>query len=135
MLLTRECDYGIRTIRALGGGEKRTVQAICEEELIPGQYAYKILKKLERAGFVVSIRGREGGYQLTRSLSEITLYDIIIAIDDKLTINECLKEGKDCARNPDDGPCVVHRELDRIQTLMIAEMKRNTVLELVKNTN
>ena len=131
MFLTKECDYGIRTIRALADGEKKTVESICVLEHIPVQYAYKILKKLERAGFVQSIRGRDGGYQLVKPLHQITLYGIVSAIDENLLLNECLLETSTCIRNDPNEPCTVHIELERIQEILIAEMQRHTVQDLV----
>jgi len=131
MFLTKECDYGIRVIRALAGEEKKTVETISALEHIPDQYAYKILKKLEHAGFVRSIRGRDGGYQLAKPLNAITLYDVASAISEKLFLFECLREGNSCSRNPPDHPCTVHVEFKRIQELLIHEMRRKTIEGLV----
>ena len=132
MFLTKECDYGVRIIRALSGGEKKIVETICETEHIPGQYAYKILKKLERAGLVQSIRGRNGGYLLQRPLSQITLLDIVSAIDSNLYVNECLREGHDCVNNRET-PCTVHIEFERIQLAMQAEMSQTSMQILIDN--
>ena len=132
MFLTRECDYGVRTIRALACGEKKTVKTICEMEEIPDQYAYKILKKLEHAKLVQGIRGRDGGYQLVKPLNQITLLDIVSAIDDGLLLNACLKEGHVCTRNPEDKPCSVHIELERVQDVLVAEIKSTTMQKLIE---
>ena len=131
MFLTKECDYGIRIVRALAEGEKRTAEEICEAENIPGQFAYKILKKMERAGFLQSSRGRDGGYWLIKSLDAITLFDIISAIDENLFINECLKEDRPCVRNGPDKSCAVHHELERIQQVLTNELRLKTILQIV----
>ena len=132
MFLTRECDYGLRAIRALAGGGKMTVEEICGAELVPQQYAYKILKKLERAGLVQSIRGREGGYILIKSLSAFTIYDVVGAVDDNLYVNECLREKSACPhKKGEERLCAVHREFERIQGVLISEMRRKTLLEVV----
>ena len=49
MLITRECDYAVRVIRALSGAERLSVGEICEREEITAPFAYKILKKLQKA--------------------------------------------------------------------------------------
>ena len=131
MFLTRECDYSIRTIRALSDGEKKTVEQICSDEHIPGQYAYKILKKLEHAGFVQSVRGRYGGYRLARSFNTITIYDIVSAAGNNLVLNDCLKDNASCLRNSEESPCFVHCELERIQKILIAEMSKKTLPEII----
>ena len=48
MLITRECDYAVRVIRALSGEERLSVSDICEKESITAPFAYKILKKLQK---------------------------------------------------------------------------------------
>ena len=132
LLLTRECDYGVRTIRALADGEKKSVRDICEMEQIPFQYAYKILKKLEHAGFLKSTRGRDGGYQLAKSPDTFTLLDIVVAIDDRVFINECLDENKPCQRHTENSPCAVHLELERIQALLVKELHSKTIHEVMR---
>ena len=130
MFLTKECDYGIRTIRALANGEKKTVGTICDLEQIPFQYAYKILKKLEHAQLVQGMRGRDGGYTLVKPLDQITLYDIVSAIDESLFLFECLQGHHVCVRNHAEQLCTIHPELGRIQSVLIAEMQRKTLQEL-----
>ena len=131
MFLTKECDYGLRIIRALAGGEKTTAEEICAAENIPGQFAYKILKKLERGGYLQSSRGREGGYWLIKPLDELTIHDVVTAIDDKLFINECMREDRDCVHDKKDNPCAVHRELVRIQSVLIDELSSKSFKEVI----
>ena len=131
VLLTRECDYAVRLVRALADSKKKTVQAICEQEHIPTQYAYKILKKLENAGLVKSRRGPDGGYYLHKPPSSVTLLDIVTSIDSNLLLNECLKANKECSRNTEDLPCSVHKELTRIQSVLVDELGRHNMEDLL----
>lgn len=134
MLLIKECDYGIRIIRALSDGALKTVEVISTAEVIPYQYAYKILKKLERAGFVQGIRGRDGGYQLSKLLDSFTLYDVVIAIDENIFVHECLRDGNSCPHK-DEGngtPCTVHHEFNRIQKLIMDEMQKKNMQEVLQ---
>ena len=131
MLLTKECDYGLRIIRNLAEGEKKVVGSICETEHIPYQYAYKILKKLERAGFVKSYKGREGGYKLAKALDTFTILDIASAVDKNLFLFECLREDKPCHFKVPDTPCAVHMEYERIQNILIREMGRNSISRIM----
>jgi len=133
MLLTRECDYGIRIIRALSDGQKKTVAAVCKQERIPEPYAYKILKKLERAGYVQSIRGRIGGYVLVMDLKRHTMYDVAYAIDEKMLVFECVANDDFCSFKFGDHPCKVHLEFDRIQERVVKELKAKTLCELVED--
>ena len=124
MFLTKECDYGIRIIRALMDGTKKTVESIAEEQHIPTKYAYKIIKKLDRAGFVRSVRGRGGGYHLLIPLDTFTLADIVKTIDANRYVSECLRNDSECPFKTDrETPCNVHRELERIQTIVVGELQ------------
>ena len=124
MLLTRECDYGVRVVRALASGSKKTVDTIAAEELIPKKYAYKIIKKLEKAGIVQSLRGRSGGYLLLKSLDIISLLDIVSAVDANRYINECIKDDSLCPfKDHPTKTCSVHKEIERLQNLLEKELK------------
>ena len=58
MFITRECDYAVRVVRALWGESRLSVSDICEKEAITAPFAYKILKKLQKAEIVEGIQRR-----------------------------------------------------------------------------
>ena len=95
-MITRESDYAVRMIRALKDGEQLTIEQICRKEQVPRQFAYKILKKLEKAGLVRIRRGAGGGCSLGRGLDVLTLLDVIRATDEEFFLNPCLKQGYRC---------------------------------------
>ena len=127
MFITRESDYAIRIIRALACGEIRTVHDICADEKVPKQFAYKILKKLERGKLVRVQRGAHGGYRLWKQLSDITLYDILVSVTESLSINECLTGNSICKRNLDLAPCAVHLECKRLEDLIVSALQEKSM--------
>lgn len=129
MLITRRSDYAMRICRVLHDGKVHNVREICQAEEIPKAFAYKILRELEMAGLVKSERGNQGGYYLNRPLSELTLYDVVNITEDDLAILHCMKE--ECNRNPDSMPCKVHHEIERIQNILIDELKKKTIEEIL----
>jgi len=131
MLLTKECDYGLRIIRALGDGERKTVKVLCEKEFVPYKYAYKILKKLQKAGLVDNKLGPYGGYIRAKSLDDFSVYNVFCAVSERLFIFECLRGDNECLRNTTSEPCKVHNELCRLQALLIAEMKGKSIAEVL----
>jgi len=131
MLLTKECDYGLRIMRALSDGMMKTVRIICEREHIPHKYGYKILKKLQNAGLVQNKLGPSGGYILIKSLNSFTIYDIAVAVDEDLFLFECLRNDKHCPIVNKDSPCKVHLEFIRLQNLLVSEMKEKSMEELL----
>ena len=125
MFITRECDYAVRVVRALWGESRLSVSDICEKEAITAPFAYKILKKLQKAEIVKGYRGVHGGYSLNRGLDELTLYEVYSAIDPDMFIIECLDPKYNCVRDGQDGlPCLVHRELLSVQDELISLLKK-----------
>ena len=131
MFITRESDYAIRVIRALADGEIKTVHEICAVEKVPKQFAYKILKKLERGELVKIQRGAHGGYRLFRNASEITLHCILMAVSDNLFVNECLKEDIVCERNQESAPCFIHKECKRLEEIIMEALREKNMLEIL----
>jgi Rrf2 family nitric oxide-sensitive transcriptional repressor len=132
MKITREVDYGIRTIRALADGETRTIKFICDNENIPIDAGYKIFRKLKENNIIsISVGAKNGGYKLLSDPKQITLLDVISALDDNIYINDCLEDGFNCANNTGGKVCKVNRELCRIQKIMMDEMSKHTLYEVL----
>jgi len=131
MLITRECDYALRIVRNLSPNEVTSIHTIVERESITNAIAYKVARKLEKAGLLRSIRGNSGGYLLTRGLDEITILDVYKIMEPNPAINECLKQGRECPLLNDEKPCAVHYELERIQNALFEELGKRSLLEIV----
>jgi len=128
MFLTKECDYGVRVIRALADGTKKTVKTVATEEKIPEKFAHKIIRKLERASYVESIRGRNGGYALRKPISTLTLADIIAAVDSERYVIDCICENTICAlRTYKNRPCTIRQELVRVQDMIMTALSSKTM--------
>ena len=131
MLVTRETDYAIRSLRSLSGGGKKTLAQICKEEVIPQQFGYKILKKLAKAGFVDIKRGKEGGYTVADDLDRITLFDLTKVMENPLDISPCVIQGYSCeAHAGSTGPCKVNKRLVALQQALDSELKAVKLLEM-----
>ena len=85
MNISSRCEYACRAVVELATREHETspitATHIAERRGIPEKYLVHILLQLKRAGIVRSIRGSQGGYLLGRSPDDITLLDIVRAID------------------------------------------------------
>jgi Rrf2 family protein len=85
--ITAKVDYGIRAlaeIAAESGGAPVKGSAIAEAQEIPLHFLENILRELRRAGIVRTVRGVDGGYLLARDAREITLADVIRALEGPL---------------------------------------------------
>jgi Rrf2 family iron-sulfur cluster assembly transcriptional regulator len=99
MQITREGDYGIRSVLYLASqpfNKVSFVNEISEEYKIPRSFLAKILQKLVKAKIVRSYRGVKGGFSLAKQARDITVLDVLSAIEGKLAINLCLVDKKKC---------------------------------------
>lgn len=132
LLITRETDYALRILRSLSGGEQVATGDICLRELLPQQFAYKILKKLERAGLVQIVRGADGGCRLIADLEKVSLYDLTGIMDPGKLISACMQPGFQCAWQQKSGSnCTVHKHLLQIQGVLDEELRTHSLHQML----
>ena len=123
MLITRELDYAMRTLRALHRHGLLSAGAVAELEHMPKAITLKLLKQLSAAGLVASRRGAAGGYRLARNPAEMTIYDILDAVGERILVNRCQQPGYLCENNTEHscGLCV---EFGHIQQVLDNALRR-----------
>jgi Rrf2 family protein len=85
MRLSARVDYALRALSELAAvNAPRTVEQLSEVQHIPNKYLESILGELRRSGLLRSQRGPEGGYRLSRPATEISIADVIRALDGEL---------------------------------------------------
>jgi len=85
MRLSARVDYALRAVSELAAANApRTVEQLSEAQHIPTKYLESILGELRRTGLLRSQRGPEGGYRLSRPAAEISIADVIRALDGEL---------------------------------------------------
>ena len=98
-ILRRNTDYGLRMMAALTdnfGDEPISARQLAERGKFSYELGCKILQKLHKAGLVESCMGSRGGFALARKPSEISLMQIINALQGKIRLNRCLAGGDGC---------------------------------------
>ena len=109
MRLTREADYAIRIMYTLTVNDELTDAASISESIaVTRRFTLKILGKLLEAGLVASKLGAGGGYYLAKPAGDISIAEIIEAIEGPLLISTCLSGGYSCERVTDCSRCVFH---------------------------
>ena len=85
MKLSSRAIYGIRVCSLISVGEKvpMPLSLIAEKSNLSEKYLEQILASLVKGGVLLSTRGMSGGYELARKSSEISLYDILKAVNDE----------------------------------------------------
>lgn len=101
MQLTRATDYAVRVMIHLAGlppGSRVSREALARAGEIPAHFLSKILQALVRAGLIASQRGVAGGFSLTRRPDEVTMLEVVEAIQGPIWLNQCVDPAQPCAR-------------------------------------
>lgn len=102
MRLSTRSRYGLRALAALADGEPSDglcARELADNEQLSKKYLESILSQLRTAGFVRSVRGAHGGYVLARSANEITVGEVVRALEGTLALVECVDDPSCCGRS------------------------------------
>ncbi|QSZ42800.1 Rrf2 family transcriptional regulator [Sulfurimonas aquatica] len=107
MQLHKTSQYAIRILSYIANSSDTLLSAKVLSETLDISYKYltKIMTELVNGGFILSIRGREGGYKLVKSASEITILEILNYFKELEEYNECILGTGFC--NPNN-KCILH---------------------------
>jgi Rrf2 family protein len=96
--------------------KKYAAKYLVEQLKISDKYLRRILTVLTKAGIIVSIRGREGGYAFQKKIQEIFLSDIVNATGGMDKYQDCVLGFSECS---DETPCVLHSQWVVARTIII----------------
>jgi Rrf2 family iron-sulfur cluster assembly transcriptional regulator len=108
-------------------GEISALRDIGAEQDIPESFLAKIFQSLVHAGLVVSQRGAHGGFSLARPAAEISMREVIEAVDGPISLNGCVLWPEDCRRS---GGCRMHEVWVLAQEQMMGVLDAVTLAEL-----
>ncbi len=128
-MISQTAEYALRAVVWLAGHPEAPLGTpeIAEVTRVPTGYLSKVLQELRRAGLVVSNPGRGGGFKLARPAREISVLDVVNAVDPVERIEACPLGLKSHSGTL----CPLHRRLDRAIELMERAFAESTVAELV----
>ncbi len=100
--ITKQTDFGIVLLTHLAAAPERQVNApeLATETHLPLPMVSKILKVLVREGLLDSHRGVKGGYSLSRPPEEISMAEVVTALEGPIAITECIDDQSGCAHEP-----------------------------------
>ncbi len=104
MQITKQADYAVRAVlylSRLGIGNRAATSKIAEDQHIPTSFLAKIISQLAVAGLLHTSRGARGGVTLARKPKDITLLEVVEAIDGPIRLNECVHSSGLCAFEDD----------------------------------
>jgi Rrf2 family transcriptional regulator, cysteine metabolism repressor len=127
---TKRADYGLMAIHYIAvHGDDGAVSAkrIAEEFNIPPERLAKILQCLAKKRLIQSHNGPKGGYVLTRDPEQITVGQVVRALEGPIRIVSCMVENDDC---PQFSRCNLRRPVQKIQTSISHLLDTMTLSEL-----
>ena len=110
------------------GDKPVPLDVICDARDLPKQYLVKIFALLARADLVTPVRGKHGGYLLSREPEDITLLNIVEAIEGPIAVNRCQETPPKC----DQDECPIRPVWSEIQELVREKLAAVTLADAAK---
>jgi Rrf2 family protein len=128
-MFSQTAEYAMRVVAylAAAGGQAATIKQIATGTRVPEGYLAKVLQSLSRGGIVRSQRGPHGGSVLARPADELTIYDVVQAVDPIRRITSCPLG----LESHGSALCPVHRKLDNALGLVERSFRSATIAELI----
>ncbi|MEP7453605.1 Rrf2 family transcriptional regulator [Phyllobacterium sp. SB3] len=132
-------EYGIHCMVWLIKPRAKPVSSrdLAELQGVPAALMARIMPKLEKAGLVVSTSGINGGYRLSKNPQDISVLEIVDAVDGRKKVFDCKEVRTKCVLFGGDAPtwmtrgvCGIHAVMLRAEKSMRAEMARTTLEDL-----
>lgn len=128
--VTKLTDYATLVLTTLARDPERVHSAaeVAERSRLELPTVSKVLKPLAHAGLVTSFRGASGGYRLARPASQISLIEIVEAIEGRLGMTECSGEHSHCEHQPH---CGVQGHWQRINDVISHTLRGMSLAEML----
>ena len=128
--ISRETDYACRVILHLAllpPGQRVTAQEIAEQRIVPRALVRRVVTRLGAAKLVTTTRGSGGGLALARPASEISLQDVVEAMEGPVALNTCVIYPREC---PLAQVCPVHEAWASARAALTRELSQTTFDQL-----
>lgn len=123
MQITRQADYAIRAVlylARLGPTQHAATNIVAREQHIPPSFLAKIISQLSIAGLLHTSRGARGGVTLARAPQDISLLDVVEAIDGPILLNECVGDPGECSLKDS---CPLHPIWSEAQSVLVKRLR------------
>lgn len=132
MQITRQADYALRAMLYLARPDTKKPVAtheIAKEQEIPASFLAKIISQLSIAGLIETSRGAKGGVKIKRQPEDISLLDVIEAIDGPIVIEDCTLDPSTCAFGD---KCPIHDVFTEAREEIVRKFKESTFDKLIE---
>ena len=131
MVLTKACAYGVFGVMYLAKQPKGKIVSLSEvarAEHIPEKFLAKIFQNLTRSSLIRSHRGARGGFSIARPTNQITVRELLEAIQGPICLAKCLSDLEDCDKKD---VCSLREALLKAQEHTLRLLTQKTLADLV----
>lgn len=130
--LSRKTDYALLMLTALArrGGSFVSVRALAKAYRLSYRFAAEVVGALARAGMLESREGLKGGYRLARRPADITVRDVVRAMERRTSLVACLDPARKFAC-PQKATCPAHHGIASVERLVLDALANHTIADLV----
>ena len=135
--LSKKADYALIAMKHLavrgdaGSQGASSAREIAEQYGIPIELMAKVLQRLVRRGLLLSHQGTRGGYHLARTPGQISVADVIQAIEGPVTVTACTTDEGQCEQY---SKCNVRDPLFKVRERILAALGECTIAELASDS-
>ena len=134
--LTKKADYSLIALKHFAARKSTTNNTLSAKELadssgIPLPILSKLLQKLAKTGFLASVYGTNGGYRLAKDPGEISVLEVIQAIDGPIVLANCFTHDDSCGHS---GRCTVRRPLRRIHEGILRLLESVSIYDMLHDS-
>lgn len=129
--ITNQADYALRAmlyLARLGYGKRAPSNVIAEEMNMSRIFLSRINTQLVNARLISTWRGARGGVALTRPPAEISVYEVVTAVEGPIRLVGCIDD-PDCC--PFSGTCPLHKFWIRTEQVLIDQLKSTSLQDLI----
>jgi Rrf2 family iron-sulfur cluster assembly transcriptional regulator len=135
-MFSKACEYGIRAVIYIWSqndkGKKLGIKDICKEIDAPEFFTAKILQSLAKQGIISSAKGPNGGFYVEQAQENLTLMDLVIAIDGDQLFTGCGLGLRQCSEVT---PCPIHTDFKVIREGLSQMLKNKKLVDLASEIN
>jgi Rrf2 family protein len=132
MQITRQADYAVRAVLYLArmGNQRAATSLVARDQRIPPSFLAKIISQLSIAGLLHTSRGARGGVTLAREPKDISVLEVVEAIDGPIELNECVGENGSCTFDSD---CPLRPIWCDAEDELVQRLKGTSFAQLIKH--
>ncbi len=131
-LYSKGCEYAIKALSQMEDpNQNYSAKNICRRARIPESFSRKVFQSLVHGRFLEAVPGPGGGYRLRQNLKEVSILDIIRAVDGAKAFDHCIMGFARCSEKT---PCLLHDNWLKAKKHLVNELRERKLKDLISMT-